>query len=125
MKTGDLNIWGGAPADSCTSNAFYGCDRNAASGNYINPISSARLRSVYSFNFQYGRTEIRAQLPKGDWTWPAIWLLPTNENYGTWPASGEIDLMESRGNSNCPGLDNNSFGSTLHWGPNWDQDAWD
>jgi len=52
MKTGDINIWGGSPADTCTSNAFYGCERNAAaSGNIINPIRSARLRTVNSFSF--------------------------------------------------------------------------
>ena len=56
VKTGSLNLWGGAPADQCTSNAFYGCERNAAgSGNYINPITSARIRSVKSFNFKYGK----------------------------------------------------------------------
>ena len=39
MMTGDRSIWGGAPADLCTSNAFYGCERNAgSSGNYNNPI---------------------------------------------------------------------------------------
>jgi hypothetical protein len=52
LMSGDVNIWGGSPADLCTMNAFYGCERNAAaSGNYINPVRSARLRSVQSFNF--------------------------------------------------------------------------
>jgi beta-glucanase (GH16 family) len=56
VKTGSMNLWGGAPADQCTSNAFYGCERNAAgSGNYINPITSARIRTVNSFSFKYGR----------------------------------------------------------------------
>ena len=64
----------------------------------INPIRSARLRSVKSFSFQYGRVEIKAKLPKGDWLWPAIWMLPAHNEYGQWPASGEIDIMESRGN---------------------------
>lgn len=64
-------------------------------------------------------------MPKGDWLWPAIWLLPTDLKFGTWPASGEIDLMESRGNpSSCKsGVD--SFGSTLHYGPKWPFDAWE
>jgi beta-glucanase (GH16 family) len=123
VKTGSLNLWGGTPADQCTSNAFYGCERNAASGNYINPIQSARLRSLESFSFKYGRVEIRAKLPKGDWIWPAIWLLPKDNAYGQWPASGEIDLVESRGNANCPNSVD-SFGSTLHYGPGWPYDAW-
>jgi beta-glucanase (GH16 family) len=84
----------------------------------INPIRSARLRSVNSFSFQYGRVEVKAKLPKGDWLWPAIWMLPTHNEYGGWPTSGEIDIMESRGNdaSYQPG-GNDKFASTLHWGP--------
>lgn len=78
MMHGDYNIWGGTPADLCTSNAFYGCERNAAFGNYINPISSARVRTAESFSTTYGRVEVTAQLPKGDWIWPAIWMLPTD-----------------------------------------------
>ena len=126
MTSGAYAIWGSTPADTCTSNAFYGCERNAAaSGNVINPIMSARLRTVRKFSFKYGRVEITAQLPKGDWIWPAIWLLPENAEYGTWPASGEIDLVESRGNdASCSVGGNNKFGSSLHWGPNWDQDMY-
>jgi beta-glucanase (GH16 family) len=125
LMHGDVNLWGGAPADQCTSNAFWGCERNAAaSGNYFNPIQSARIRTVNSFAFKYGRVEIKAKLPKGDWIWPAIWMLPKHNAYGQWPASGEIDIVESRGNSgSCPG-GRNSFGSTLHWGPGWPYDAW-
>jgi beta-glucanase (GH16 family) len=37
---------------------------------------SARVRSVESFAFKYGRIEITAKMPKGDWLWPALWLLP-------------------------------------------------
>lgn len=123
MKTGDMAIWGNDPSSYCTSNAFYGCERNAAFGNWINPIMSSRLRTVDSFSFTYGRMEVRAQLPQGDWIWPAIWLLPKHSEYGLWPASGEIDIMESRGNE-CDGW-NSKFGSTLHWGPNWDQDMYE
>ena len=61
MLTGDVNIWGGSPADTCTMNAFYGCERNAAaSGNYNNPIRTARIRTADSFSFKYGRVEVRA-----------------------------------------------------------------
>ena len=45
---------------------------------------------------------LKAKLPKGDWLWPAIWMLPRYNEYGQWPASGEIDIMESRGNVNYP-----------------------
>ena len=126
LNSGTVNIWGGAPADVCTSNAFYGCERNAAaSGNVINPIRSARLRTANSFSTKYGRVEIKAQLPKGDWLWPAIWMLPRYNSYGTWPVSGEIDIMESRGNDvSYPGGGHDSFGSTLHWGTNYDQNRY-
>lgn len=125
FRHGIVNVWGGAPADLCTSNAFYGCERNAlASGNVINPIQSARLRTVNSFAFKYGRVEVRAKLPKGDWIWPAIWLLPKHNEYGNWPASGEIDIMESRGNSNGYPSGSDSFGSTLHWGPYWNMNGY-
>jgi len=80
---------------------------------------------VNSFNFKYGRVEVTAQLPQGDWIWPAIWLLPTDQAYGSWPASGEIDIMESRGNDpSYAAGGNNTFGSTLHWGPQWPSDPY-
>jgi len=124
---GDLSLWGASPADMCTGNAFYGCERNAgASGNVINPIQSARLRTVNGFSFKYGRVEIRAKLPKGDWIWPAIWMLPKYNGFGQWPASGDIDIVESRGNDpSCSVGGRNTFGSTLHYGPGWPYDAWD
>jgi beta-glucanase (GH16 family) len=78
FRSGSVSIWGGSPADLCTSNNWWGCERSAAaSGNVINPVRSARLRTVKSFSFKYGRVEVKAKLPKGDWLWPAIWLLPT------------------------------------------------
>eukprot|EP00929_Paragymnodinium_shiwhaense_P005768 TRINITY_DN1080_c0_g4_i1.p1 TRINITY_DN1080_c0_g4~~TRINITY_DN1080_c0_g4_i1.p1 ORF type:complete len:474 (+),score=75.33 TRINITY_DN1080_c0_g4_i1:2-1423(+) len=43
------------------------------------------------------RYEIRAKLPLGVGTWPALWMMPTDSNYGTWPDSGEIDIMEAVG----------------------------
>ena len=113
-------MWGGSPADYCTSNDWYGCERDAQYGTYINPVQSARLRTAESFSFTYGRVEVVAKLPKGDWLWPAIWLLPTDQAYGMWPASGEIDIMESHGNDpSCTSGGSNRFGSTLHWGPYW------
>lgn len=67
-------------------------------------FTSARLNSKFAFT--YGRVDVRAKLPKGAGTWPAIWTLGKNvnedggywENQGfgttTWPACGEIDIME-------------------------------
>jgi len=115
-----LDVWGSTPADMCTGNAFYGCSRTSqGGGNYLNPIQSARIRTVDSFAFKYGRIEVVAKLPLGDWLWPAIWMLPKYNSYGNWPASGEIDIMESRGNSNGYPEGVNTISSTLHWGPYW------
>ncbi|MCT4624644.1 MAG: family 16 glycosylhydrolase [Schleiferiaceae bacterium] len=64
--------------------------------------TSARLNS--KFSFKYGRIDVRAKIPQGDGTWPAIWMLGTsygnNWNAQTipWPACGEIDIMEHWGN---------------------------
>ncbi len=79
-----------------------------------------------SFSFQFGRVEVRARLPAGDWLWPAVWLLPERNEYGDWPASGEIDIMESRGNRalNADGLGPSSVVSTLHWGPASNENAY-
>jgi beta-glucanase (GH16 family) len=62
-----------------------------------NDYSSARLRSKGKGDFLYGRFEVRARLPAGRGTWPAIWMLPTDQAYGGWPKSGEIDIMEHVG----------------------------
>lgn len=59
--------------------------------------TSARLKSLKSWT--YGKFEISAKLPKGQGLWPAIWMLPTNDVYGNWPNSGEIDIMECTGSS--------------------------
>ncbi|MDO4536116.1 MAG: family 16 glycosylhydrolase, partial [Clostridium perfringens] len=59
--------------------------------------TSARLKSLRSWT--YGKFEISAKLPKGQGLWPAIWMLPTDNVYGSWPNSGEIDIMECTGSS--------------------------
>lgn len=56
--------------------------------------TSASLISKYKGDWQYGKFEIRAKVPTGKGTWPAIWMMPTNSEYGGWPKSGEIDIME-------------------------------
>ncbi|MDD3122093.1 MAG: glycoside hydrolase family 16 protein [Candidatus Izemoplasmatales bacterium] len=57
--------------------------------------TSSRMNSVKSF--LYGKFEIRAMLPQGSGTWPAIWMMPEKSMYGSWPNSGEIDIMEHIG----------------------------
>lgn len=62
-----------------------------------NDYTSTRLVSKGKGDFLYGRIEAKAKLPAGKGTWPAIWMLPTDWAYGSWPASGEIDIMEHVG----------------------------
>jgi beta-glucanase (GH16 family) len=59
--------------------------------------SSTRMISRDKGDWLYGRFEVRAKLPGGRGTWPAIWMLASENSYGTWPASGEIDIMEHVG----------------------------
>ena len=59
--------------------------------------TSSRIISKHKGDWLYGRIEVRAKLPKGKGTWPAIWMLSTDWKYGDWPASGEIDIMEHVG----------------------------
>lgn len=56
--------------------------------------TSARLVTKNKGDWKYGRIEVKAKVPAGTGTWPAIWMLPTDWAYGGWPASGEIDVME-------------------------------
>jgi beta-glucanase (GH16 family) len=59
------------------------------------PFTSARMTSKAAWTF--GKFEMRARLPKGKHLWPAFWMMPQGSNYGGWPRSGEIDIMEYRG----------------------------
>jgi len=59
--------------------------------------TSARIKTAGRGDWTYGYFEIRARVPTGRGTWPAIWMLPTDWVYGGWPDSGEIDIMEHVG----------------------------
>ena len=59
--------------------------------------TSARLTTAGKRTFRYGKIEARAQLPRGQGLWPAFWLLGSNISTVGWPTSGEIDIMEYRG----------------------------
>ena len=80
--------------------------------------TSARLKTRQRdgrslFNKKYGRFEFRAKLPTGQGVWPAIWMLPQDDKYGTWAASGEIDIVEVKGQEPTKVL------GTLHFGSRW------
>jgi hypothetical protein len=85
----------------CTSSVWSNCitGTNVTNGTIVNPVKSGRINTKKGAKVRYGRIEVEAKLPEGDWLWPAIWLLPADAKYGAWPQSGEIDIAESRGNN--------------------------
>lgn len=85
------------------------------------PYTSARLITRYKADFKYGRIEMRAKLPSGQGSWPAFWMMPTDEVYGGWPNSGEIDIMEAVNlkASDEDGNPENRIYGTLHYGKDW------
>jgi beta-glucanase (GH16 family) len=77
-------------ASACSASSS---DTNGAT---IPPVMSARLSTKGSYSIRYGKVEVVAKLPRGDWLWPAIWMAPLNSVYGPWPLSGEIDVRSAR-----------------------------
>ena len=75
-----------------------GAVSNFTTGAVINPVMSARLTTRRSHHIQFGKVEVRAKLPRGDWLWPSIFMMPVKDTYGAWPLSGEIDIAQARGN---------------------------
>ena len=81
--------------------------------------SSGRVRTKHRGDWRCGRFEVRARLPKGRGVWPAIWMLPTDEKYGKWAASGEIDIMELLGH------EPHKVMGTVHYGGVWPKNTSD
>jgi beta-glucanase (GH16 family) len=80
--------------------------------------TSARMKTrkrdgTALFAQKYGRFEFRAKLPTGKGVWPALWMLPQDDKYGSWASSGEIDILEARGQ------EPNKVLGTLHYGSRW------
>jgi len=73
--------------------------------------TSSRIVTKGKKEIRYGRVDIRASLPKGQGIWPALWMLGSNFDTVSWPACGEIDIMEMIGGS---GRENTVYG-TVHW----------
>lgn len=73
--------------------------------------SSSKIVSRGKKAFKFGRIDFRAKLPKGQGIWPAFWMMPDKDIYGSWPKSGELDIME------MIGREPNKVYGTLHFGP--------
>ena len=86
-----------------------------------NDISGPNYGSAYgNLSWRYGRMEMRARLPEGAGVWPAFWMRPENGQYGGWPRSGEIDIMEYPGSRPHGSTDPRGqyVVQDLHW---WDR----
>ena len=75
--------------------------------------TSARINTKDRVAVRYGRIESRIRLPGGQGLWPAFWLLPQDNTYGTWAASGEIDIVEG---VNLGAAGGNTIYGTLYFG---------
>lgn len=75
--------------------------------------TSARINTQDRFAFRYGRIEASIKLPPGQGIWPAFWMLSQDSPYGTWAATGEIDVMEA---VNLGGTGGNEIFGTIHYG---------
>lgn len=114
---------------TCTGTTDQECiaatNRTGGNATIVPPTKSGRIHTKKGAAIKYGRVEVTAKLPQGDWLWPAIWMMPVEDNYGPWPRSGEIDIAESRGNNYTYAQGgNNIVSSALHWGPDPANDAW-
>ena len=76
-------------------------------------FTSGRIRTINMGDWTYGRFEFRAKMPVGQGLWAAIWMLPTDSDYGGWASSGEIDIMEYLGH------DTTTVHGTIHYGGQW------
>ena len=103
----NVNVTGGNLNLTARQNYNY----NNSGTNY----TSGKINTKGKFDRLYGRFEASMKMPLGTGMWPAFWLLSTNEAYGSWPTSGEIDIAEYRGDIT------NRVGSTLHYGNGYPQ----
>ncbi|XP_064610751.1 beta-1,3-glucan-binding protein-like [Liolophura sinensis] len=98
-----------------------GCVRNTTTDGIMPPVLSCYMKS--KFYFRYGKVEIIAQMPRGDWLWPALWFMPEFSVYGGWPRSGEIDMTELLGNMNYGSVGIQRTTASLHFGNDRDHDT--
>ncbi|MBV7314525.1 glycoside hydrolase family 16 protein [Shewanella sp. NIFS-20-20] len=107
-----------APENSFLADGMLNIVALPAASGAEKPYTSARLTTKDKADFTYGRFEMRAKLPSGQGSWPAFWLLPTDNVYGIWPKSGEIDIIESVNlkAANADGNPESYVYGTLHYG---------
>jgi len=113
----ELQYYTNSPQNAFVSNGMLTIRAQKESFNGM-AYTSARLKTHGLFSQLGGRFEMRASLPTGQGFWPAFWMLPETNSYGTWAASGEIDIMEARGQ------DPTRVAGTIHYGRSWPGNVW-
>ena len=108
----ELEYYTDRPENAYLSNGNLVIEAKKESPLYLgqHQYTSARMVTKNKGDWKYGRVDVRAKMPIGQGLWPAIWMLSTDEKYGGWPRSGEIDIMEYLGNE-----PHKMFG-TIHYG---------
>lgn len=86
--------------------------------------TSGKVRTRGLHAWKYGRIEVRAKVPAGQGMWPAVWMMSADDPYGSWPLSGEIDILEAVNiGSTCDDCEGdvgeNRTVSALHYGDPW------
>lgn len=92
--------------------------------NVTRDYTSGKVRTRNKASWKYGRMSARIKLPKGQSTWPAFWMMPEDDVYGSWPLSGEIDIMEAINlGAACDDCDDSDVeirtSGALHFGKTW------
>jgi beta-glucanase (GH16 family) len=113
----ELQYYTSSPTNVCVKDGFltiraikeslHGCGYTSA-----RLTTRQRCGGSALFSKKYGRFEVRAKVPHGKGLWPAIWMLPVDDAYGGWAASGEIDIMEIVGEKPHEVLNSIHFGSS-------------
>ena len=93
------------------------------------PFTSGKIRTRGIASWRYGKIEFRAKSPKGQGTWPAVWMMPAEDHYGAWPLSGEIDILEGVNlGARCDvcngGVGENRMISAIHFGDKPPRNEW-
>jgi len=96
---GHLVITASRLPDCAPSDTYPMCEGNPWSCWMATPceFTSSRINTYRKVGFKYGRMEARIQMPAGDGTWPAFWMLGANMASKQWPLCGEIDIVEAVG----------------------------
>ena len=104
-ERGNAEVQGGVLTIRAVKESLHGCGYTSAR------LKTRKRDGAALFTTLYGRVEIRARVPWGKGLWPALWMLPQDDRYGGWAASGEIDLMEIVGDQPHEVLNSIHFGS--------------